>query len=369
MRRGWVERHAPSLSSTHEMAKSKSTRAAPARKSSKPKPASRAAYRHVPLPVHDLEDGYCSEEDVRATQHGMSRQSQCSCVNCMIGSLVTGAGLFVVGRAALIMCASDESMCPIRDPSPPSFPPPPSPPPPSMPPPSPPPEPPCPPPPLAPPPNPPMPNPPPSPPPPPPPSPFPSPPPPPSPLPAPPPSPSPRPPPSPPPPTVMQLNQRYLHGRPSNHLLEAGVLVHMFDQTESKAEPWRGCPDHVGTDADGGECTLFGNRLSTSMIWSGHSGVYGGYRPGGIVLSPYPEWTRVLCIYGSDGGTRHGGDFDGCGTEFCNKDDARDGWCDGLPHKPDKLAQVLQWFAGQHRDFKCARHCALVPRFTCPTRR
>jgi len=125
--------------------------------------------------------------------------------------------------------------------------------------------------------------------------------------------------------------------------------VHIFDKTESRAEPWRGCPFHGGSNEDGNECLLFGNRLSSSLIWTGHSQTYGGYRKGGVIFTPSPEFTRVLCIYGSDGGTRHGGEFDGCGNTFCDSD--ADGWCDGKPHRPDKLGQVLEWFATAHRDF------------------
>ena len=69
---------------------------------------------------------------------------------------------------------------------------------------------------------------------------------------APPPAP-PNPPPSPPPPPVLvQLNARYRDAQPSSDLRRAGVLLHMWDSTESKAQRWRGCPNHEGTPENEG---------------------------------------------------------------------------------------------------------------------
>jgi hypothetical protein len=74
-----------------------------------------------------------------------------------------------------------------------------------------------------------------------------------------------------------------------------------------------------------------------------------------------PAWSRVRVAHAHPlrlrlsplaraGGTRRGGEFDGCGNTFCDTE-SRDGWCDGTPHRPDKLRLVLEWFVTSHRDF------------------
>ena len=47
---------------------------------------------------------------------------------------------------------------------------------------------------------------------------------------------------------VDALNARWVHGRPSNNLSEAGVLIHLFDDYEdwSEKRPWRMCGSEEG---------------------------------------------------------------------------------------------------------------------------
>ena len=152
------------------------------------------------------------------------------------------------------------------------------------------------------------------------------------------------------PPVISLINERFRHGRPSNDLSKAGVLVHMFDHTEDSLQKWRGCPNHQTVveghkpgDVGNGDCLATGNRFSSSLIWKGHSPVFGG--GGGIIFRP--EHVRVICGYGGDGGSRHGED-DGCGTNWCPPSEVDDphGWCDGRPYRPTNLVDMLQaWSA------------------------
>ena len=62
----------------------------------------------------------------------------------------------------------------------------------------------------------------------------------------PPPCPPPQPPRAPPGREIDYLNDRFRNGVPSSNLVECGVLIHMWDGTESMSQPWRGCPHHQG---------------------------------------------------------------------------------------------------------------------------
>ena len=140
------------------------------------------------------------------------------------------------------------------------------------------------------------------------------------------------------------------YGKPSSRLSEAGVLIHVWDSTESFAQRWRGCPPGEGGPDDGQDCVNFGDRLSASMIFKGHAALFGG--GGGVIFRP--EYTKILCSYGGDGGSRHGGTNHGCGApEFMCKSERglTDGWCDGAPHKPEDLANMLSWWLASNRGY------------------
>ena len=158
------------------------------------------------------------------------------------------------------------------------------------------------------------------------------------------PSPFPNPPPrQPSPPVLSDLNARFRNAKPSNDLAEAGILIHMFDQTESKVHRWRGCPNHKGdSSVEGNDCQLFGDRFSASMVVKDKAVLFGG--GGGIIFRP--GFNKIRCSYGGDGGTRNG---DGCADgSFCpSSRSALDGWCDGAPHRPRDLQNMLRWW-GQH---------------------
>jgi hypothetical protein len=196
-------------------------------------------------------------------------------------------------------------------------------------------------------------------PPPPPPSPFPPPPPPPPPpLPPSPPFPPPPPaPPGPPPPpfavdmqdTIDGMNARYEHGVPSNELATAGVLIHLFDDTEGD-ESWLPC-------SSGKWCSEIGDRISATLIsktlpWLRPIG--GRVKGAGFIFDPTHTGTR--CSYYEDMDTQ---------SKRCARSGAAScvpGCCsqDGLPNycdntdagvflkerqcsfKPDTLIYMLQ---------------------------
>ena len=125
------------------------------------------------------------------------------------------------------------------------------------------------------------------------------------PLPHPPPSP-PAPPPAPPPPpvTAEYLSARFAHGRVSNDIEAAGVLVHTFDMTETadtQNRVWEPCPPTSW-------CAKYNDRLPASLINARLPFIY---QPnGGLIIAP--QRRHILCSYFHDGGTMQ---------KFCRKED------------------------------------------------
>ena len=131
---------------------------------------------------------------------------------------------------------------------------------------------------------------------------LPSPPPPPSPAPArspsaplpsrPPPTPFVPPPSTPPADLVSLLNSRFAHGRPSNNLLEAGVLIRQFDTLDDMSQPWLPCPLEGGMSW----CRDFSDRWATSIINNRTRHVYfdDDDGVGGLVLAPT---ATLFCAY------------------------------------------------------------------------
>jgi len=194
-------------------------------------------------------------------------------------------------------------------------------------------------------------------------------------------------------PVVDQINERFrLAVEPSSLLAEAGVIIHHFDTFEHPERWWDVCPANCAStypllakgllgmkrQAQLGkacrQCQNTGDRLSATSIYRG---LWDPERPDRhklTVVTPYPGIvlrpgaTRLLCVYGSDGGTRRHtcprsdtepsegrcipgcGDpphwcVDGherlakgcrCGFERCRFDNAKRPW------KPERLGWVLR---------------------------
>ena len=145
---------------------------------------------------------------------------------------------------------------------------------------------------------------------------------------------------------VDRINRRYnafVEG--SSRLEDAGVLVHGIDFTEDPDRPWAVCP------TSSSDCGFLSDRMSASLIWKvkGTAAFSGG---GGVILNP--NATRLLCIYGGDGGTRGKtcsppGASDrclpGCVASYrdawCDASGARSSWCDGHPWRPSELGTFV----------------------------
>lgn len=151
---------------------------------------------------------------------------------------------------------------------------------------------------------------------------------------------------------MQRLNSRFRDGHASNDLEEAGVILRQFDSTEDYSAPWRGCPHGKKVpEGAGNDCAIFGGRFSASIVNAalvkpskiGPDKIALYAKESGVVYNP--QATLLNCVYGGDGGTRRYPN-DGCGPEklFCDPGrSARDGWCDGKPHTPDRLADILRY--------------------------
>ena len=154
------------------------------------------------------------------------------------------------------------------------------------------------------------------------------------PVPLPPSPPPPRPPPS---PLVALLNQKFRDGGQSSDLSKAGVLLRQFDATEDNAKPWRGCPNGNVRDGAGNECAIYGGRFSASIINQQIGAHLFSKTEPGTIYSP-SSGLFLRCAYASDGGTR--ASTDGCkNSDFCSN--PMDAWCDGKPHRPEELGNIL----------------------------
>jgi len=90
---------------------------------------------------------------------------------------------------------------------------------------------------------------------------------------------------------VDQLNHRYREGRPSSNLVEAGVLVHLFDGGDDYNKPWLPCTDNEW-------CRRFPDRVSLSLINQRVPFLY-TYKEAGMIIAPFA--TEVLCSFATDG--------------------------------------------------------------------
>ncbi|KAL1526258.1 hypothetical protein AB1Y20_014978 [Prymnesium parvum] len=124
------------------------------------------------------------------------------------------------------------------------------------------------------------------------------------------------------------LHDRFMLGRPSNSLRDAGVLVHMLDGLEKSLEqPWLPCPSEKW-------CYAFSDRMSFSLINARLPFYFGLKYSVGFLASP--EKADLLCSWFTDYGTM---------DKTCDPPGVRDdclpgcwvgapNWCSGLPSSP-----------------------------------
>ena len=128
-----------------------------------------------------------------------------------------------------------------------------------------------------------------------------------------------------------------------------GVLIHGTDHTEDSENerPWAPCSKASPN------CGFLSDRMSASLVYEGKTVSFSS--DGGVVLNP--EYTRLLCAYGGDGGTRGKacsppGVSDTClpgcksnewDPDYCDAQTASlsDYWCGGRPWRKDDVAKFL----------------------------
>lgn len=117
-----------------------------------------------------------------------------------------------------------------------------------------------------------------------------------------------------------------------------------MDHTEDPNFPYMVC------SPESPDCGFLSDRMSASVIWKGKgAATFGG---GGVVLNP--NFTRILCIYGGDGGTRGKlckppgvtpSCIPGCKAsaydEWCEASQAGSSWCDGKAWRPEEIGHML----------------------------
>lgn len=127
---------------------------------------------------------------------------------------------------------------------------------------------------------------------------------------------------------VAQLNERFKHGRPSDALDEAGVLVHTFDAVDAvdmgRLDVWTPCPADLW-------CGHF-QRFSVSLINQRLPHFFNENKQGGFVLANAPlspPSSKLRCAFAFDAGgmVGHGGcpgtvcgdpsDAFGASTSYC----------------------------------------------------
>lgn len=105
---------------------------------------------------------------------------------------------------------------------------------------------------------------------------------------------------------VRRLNRRFMRGRPSNSIADAGVLIHQFDDSGFNAttrvskeggvaswSPWLPCPP-------GKWCAKFGDRFSTSVLNARAPYAFNEVN-GGFVIAADTAQRGTLCAWATDG--------------------------------------------------------------------
>jgi len=135
---------------------------------------------------------------------------------------------------------------------------------------------------------------------------------------------------------LHRINGMWRHGKPSNVVDDAGVLVRMLDGLTSKGvRPWEPCPLNMW-------CAKYGGIWPSSLINQRHnSQLYAGKGGIGFVLAP-PPLNRFFCIYPRDGNSMG---HVSSSTNGCQKSCAPGKEFD-CSFAPDQLEQALDLNSG-----------------------
>jgi hypothetical protein len=119
--------------------------------------------------------------------------------------------------------------------------------------------------------------------------------------------------------TVTSIRKAYNHGKASNDVARAGLLVHCFDGTESMDTPWKPCTT--------GTCQQFQWWWSASFINLVQPDLIG---TAGIILAP--EHAKVECSWDTDMGSMNSG---------CGDKKHLDGTSEHTPYPPSRTGDML----------------------------
>ena len=117
--------------------------------------------------------------------------------------------------------------------------------------------------------------------------------------------------------TPHMLSDLYKHGKPSNEVSQAGLMVHAFDDTEDWHEQWKPCHEDSW-------CKQFNRHWSASIINAKQPNTW---TTSGILLHPDKSRNQVLCAGAVDIATYHSG---------CRKPNTND-----KIYKPNELKDML----------------------------
>jgi hypothetical protein len=144
--------------------------------------------------------------------------------------------------------------------------------------------------------------------------------------------------------SLLDINERFRKGRPSNSLDEVGLLIHQWDGLEAhdKGKPWQMCITNCMCQGQ-----FINGRISAMAVYSGLKSrsdriaisLPFGNR-GGILL--HPSHAQLDCLYGMDGATYHLDDprHPGCTDNFCDPTNAfiQNGYCGLTGYPPQAWA-------------------------------
>lgn len=99
------------------------------------------------------------------------------------------------------------------------------------------------------------------------------------------------------------INDRFQFGGSTGNLSQSGVVVHQWDDLQSKYNPWEPCTNQTS------DWCPFNDRVSASIINSalplvkGSIGIFSGVAGGVVVRSTSSATSQLLCSFQGDGGT------------------------------------------------------------------
>jgi hypothetical protein len=163
------------------------------------------------------------------------------------------------------------------------------------------------------------------------------------------------------------LNERFMNGRPSDVMREAGVIVHQFDDSGfdtstrrlreggvAQWSPWTPCP--VGQ-----WCSKFGDRFSVSVINARVPFAFNEYN-GGLLINPEVAHEGTFCAWATDARSFRS-------ARSCLPNGTHFRWGDGaqlFERREGCIPGCVNGVAGQLEDWDTVMHDQLSPTWCSP---